>query len=105
MQLVYGHSTSTSTSMSFHELAEDSDCDSSDEEEVFKLKRHSEKKKPNGHIDIEEPNADDCTKSQVDCSQLTDWSNQETIESIRDRFVTGDWLKAARQDGQSMKVA
>lgn len=100
MQLVYGHSTSTSTSMSFHDLAEDSDCDSSDEEEVFKLKRNSEKKKPDGHIDIEEPNADDCTKSQVDCSQLTDWSNQETIESIRDRFVTGDWLKAARRGEQ-----
>lgn len=100
MQLVYGHSTSTSTSMSFHELAEDSDCDSSDEEEVFKLKRNSEKKKPDGHIDIEEPNADDCTKSQVDCSQLTDWSNQETIESIRDRFVTGDWLKAAHRGEQ-----
>lgn len=100
MQLVYGHSTSTSTSMSFQELAEDSDSDNSDEEEVFKLKRNSEKQKPDGHIDIEEPNADDCSKSQVDCSQLTDWLNQETIESIRDRFVTGDWLKAARRGEQ-----
>lgn len=100
MQLVYGHSTSTSTSMSFQELAEDSDCDNSDEEEVFKLKRNSEKKKPDGQVDVEEPNADDCTKSQVDCSQLTDWLNEETIESIRDRFVTGDWLKAARRAEQ-----
>jgi ribosome biogenesis protein BMS1 len=28
-------------------------------------------------------------------SELRDWSSGDLVESIRDRFVTGDWLKAS----------
>ncbi|XP_057840346.1 uncharacterized protein LOC131050177 isoform X2 [Cryptomeria japonica] len=101
MDLVYGQSASIPTPKSFQGLTEDSDSDGSDEEEVFKLKQNSEKKKHDMHLNVEDPNADDCTKSQVDDSQLSDWLNQDVIESIRDRFVTGDWSKAARR-GEEM---
>ncbi|KAH9305080.1 hypothetical protein KI387_009484 [Taxus chinensis] len=101
MDIVYGQSASISTPMSFQQPTEDSDGDDSDEEELFKLKQNSEKKKHDGHLNVEDPNADDCTKSHVEGLQLSDWLNQEIIESIRDRVVTGDWSKAARR-GEEM---
>lgn len=40
-------------------------------------------------------NAEDCSKFLK--SELKDWHDQDLIESIRDRFVTGDWSKAAKR--------
>ena len=37
---------------------------------------------------------EDCSKYCNDV-QIKDWSNEDLIQSIRDRFVTGDWSKAA----------
>jgi hypothetical protein len=40
-------------------------------------------------------NAEDCSKFSK--SEIKDWYDQDLIESIRDRFVTGDWSKAAKR--------
>jgi ribosome biogenesis protein BMS1 len=37
--------------------------------------------------------AEDCSKFFK--SELRDWSNENLINAIRDRFVTGNWSKAA----------
>lgn len=37
--------------------------------------------------------AEDCSKFFK--AELRDWSNEDLIKSIRDRFVTGNWSKAA----------
>lgn len=39
-------------------------------------------------------NAEDCSKFTNHAS-LKNWKEVDIIESIRDRFVTGDWSKAA----------
>ncbi|KAJ7542996.1 hypothetical protein O6H91_09G021300 [Diphasiastrum complanatum] len=95
MQLVYGSSMAT--------LHDDSGIDSdsiSDDEELFKPKKMREKvssKVPG----VEDIDADDCSKLHFEPEDLNDWSNQDVVETIRDRFVTGDWTKAAqRQRGE-----
>lgn len=40
--------------------------------------------------------AEDCSKYS-NYANAKDWSNEDLIQSIRDRFVTGDWSKAARR--------
>ena len=47
-----------------------------------------------GNVDI-----DDCSKF-TNLSSLKNWKTEELIESIRDRFVTGDWSKAALRGKQ-----
>lgn len=42
---------------------------------------------------FEDIDAEDCSKFFK--AELRDWSNDDLIKSIRDRFVTGDWSKAA----------
>ena len=53
---------------------------------------------PNARLD--DIDADDCTRLETDINNYHDWRDPEIIESIRDRFVTGDWNKAAKR-GQS----
>ncbi|XP_024524111.1 ribosome biogenesis protein bms1 [Selaginella moellendorffii] len=90
MQVVYGHVEASSKDKDFQEDISDSD------EELFKPKRQASK-------DTVAANAQNIDLE--DCSRLTlevdDWHNQEVIEAIRDRFVTGDWNKASqRQKGE-----
>ena len=42
-------------------------------------------------------NTDDCSKFKS-YEDLKYWKEEEVYESIRDRFVTGDWSKAARRN-------
>ncbi|KAL5732273.1 Glycoside hydrolase 2 [Ranunculus cassubicifolius] len=41
-------------------------------------------------------NGEDCSK-YTNHIKLKNWKNDELIESLRDRFVTGDWSKASRR--------
>lgn len=41
-------------------------------------------------------NTEDSSKF-INFANTKDWKNGETVESIRNRFVTGDWSKAARR--------
>lgn len=47
-------------------------------------------------------NAEDCSKF-MNIANLKNWKEAEIIEGIRDRFVTGDWSKAARR-GQVLEA-
>lgn len=42
-------------------------------------------------------NAEDCSKF-TNYADLKNWKGEEVYESIRDRFVTGDWSKAAQRN-------
>lgn len=44
---------------------------------------------------------DGASASSEDCSKFTNFFNDDNIESIRDRFVTGDWSKAALRNTSS----
>lgn len=48
-------------------------------------------------LDGEYFNSEDCSKF-TNVISLKDWKVKDTIESIRDRFVTGDWLKASQRN-------
>lgn len=45
-------------------------------------------------------NSEDCSKF-VNYGYLKNWNEKEVCESIRDRFTTGDWSKAALRDKNS----
>ncbi|KAJ0616478.1 putative ribosome biogenesis protein Bms1/Tsr1 [Helianthus annuus] len=92
MQLVYGKSE-TKPDDSSHE---DIDADASDEDdEFFKPKSEGNKKSSKG-LEGDEVNTDDSSKF-TNYASIKDWKDGEIIESIRDRFVTGDWSKAAQR--------
>ncbi|XP_076953784.1 uncharacterized protein LOC143627967 [Bidens hawaiensis] len=89
MQLVYGKSE-TKPNDSSHE---DMDADvSDDDDEFFKPKSEGKKKSSTG-LDGDEVNVDDSSKF-TNYAGIKDWKDKDTIKSIRDRFVTGDWSKA-----------
>ncbi|KAI7725787.1 hypothetical protein M8C21_013958 [Ambrosia artemisiifolia] len=92
MQLVYGKSE-TKPDDSPHE-AIDADV-SDDDAEFFKPKSEGNKKSSKG-VEGDEVNADDSSKF-TNYASVKDWKDGEIIESIRDRFVTGDWSKAAQR--------
>ncbi|KAM0001370.1 putative ribosome biogenesis protein Bms1/Tsr1 [Helianthus debilis subsp. tardiflorus] len=92
MQLVYGKSE-TKPDDSSHE---DIDADASDDDdEFFKPKSEGNKKSSKG-LEGDEVNTDDSSKF-TNYASIKDWKDGEIIESIRDRFVTGDWSKAAQR--------
>ncbi|CAK7322676.1 unnamed protein product [Dovyalis caffra] len=91
MQLVYGKSAPSP----INEGQADSEDDESDDE-FFKLKGEGNKKSREG-FDVENVDADECSKF-TNYSDLKKWINEEICESIRDRFVTGDWSKAAQRN-------
>lgn len=94
MQLVYGQlDTPTSKNAVVHM---DSDSES-DEEDFFKLKKQYAKDPKETNWHVEDLNAEDCARLQVMPDELSIWDDPKLIESIRDRFVTGDWSKAARR--------
>ncbi|KAL4178746.1 hypothetical protein AMTRI_Chr13g116660 [Amborella trichopoda] len=100
MQLVYGKHSSKSIN-TVQESLGSGDSDDSEDEEFFKPKESSDKKSSE-RMDVDNFNAEDCSKIGADQVLRDDWSNQDIIETIRDRFVTGDWAKAARR-GQEVE--
>ncbi|GJX62391.1 ribosome biogenesis protein BMS1 homolog isoform X1 [Tanacetum coccineum] len=84
-QLVYGKSETNADDS----IQEDSD------DEFFKPKGEGNKKLSKG-LDGDQVNTEDSSKF-INFATTKDWKNVETVESIRNRFVTGDWTKAARR--------
>ncbi|XP_011043597.1 PREDICTED: ribosome biogenesis protein BMS1 homolog isoform X3 [Populus euphratica] len=91
MQRVYGKSASTP----INEKQDGSEDEESDDE-FFKLKGEGNKKLREG-FEVENVDADECSKF-TNYSDLKNWKDEEIYESIRDRFVTGDWSKAAQRN-------
>ncbi|KAK9273456.1 hypothetical protein L1049_018266 [Liquidambar formosana] len=94
MQLVYGNSASKSTT-SINEVQGNTEDEESEDEDFFKPKGEGKKKLGDG-LDGGNFNADDCSKF-TNHANLRNWKSEELIQSIRDRFITGDWSKAARR--------
>ncbi|XP_062215688.1 uncharacterized protein LOC133916163 [Phragmites australis] len=90
MQLVYGQSSSKLDTVS-SEASDGSEEDSSDEE--FFVPKGQKKQAKNELPSFDDIDVEDYSKFFK--SELRDWSNEELINSIRDRFVTGNWSKAA----------
>ncbi|KAJ9554903.1 hypothetical protein OSB04_009517 [Centaurea solstitialis] len=95
MQLVYGQSESKSNAS----LHEDVDAEESDDDEFFKPKGEGNKNLSQG-LEGDQVNDEDSSKF-TNYASVKDWKDGETVESIRDRFVTGDWTKAARRGKDS----
>ncbi|KAK6233782.1 hypothetical protein QUC31_006188 [Theobroma cacao] len=97
MQLVYGKSASTSNTF-INEVQDDSENEESDGE-FFKPKGEQKKNLKEG-LDSDNINTEDCSKS-TNYSALKNWKEEEVYGSVRDRFVTGDWSKAALRNQMS----
>ena len=48
-------------------------------------------------LDIEDIDAEDCVKLDITSDELKVWEDSVIMESIRNRFVTGDWAAATRR--------
>lgn len=96
MQLVYGQSESKPNAS----LHEDNDAEESDDE-FFKPKGEGNKNLSQG-LEGDQVNTEDGSKF-TNYASVRDWKHGEAVESIRDRFVTGDWSKAARR-GKATEV-
>ncbi|KAJ0806221.1 putative ribosome biogenesis protein Bms1/Tsr1 [Helianthus annuus] len=92
MQLVYGKSETKPDDSSHEDINADA---SDDDDEFFKPKSEGNKKSSKG-LEGDEVNTDDSSKF-TNYASIKDWKDGEIIESIRDRFVTGDWSKAAQR--------
>ncbi|XP_024157177.1 ribosome biogenesis protein BMS1 homolog isoform X1 [Rosa chinensis] len=90
MQLVYGKSSSVSTKASEEQ---DSSEEESDGDDFFKPKGDGIKKH---RVEAENWNVEDSSKFTN--HSIKDWNDKKLIESVRDRFVTGDWSKAAKRN-------
>ncbi|KAH9659569.1 Bms1-type G domain-containing protein [Citrus sinensis] len=95
IQLVYGKSTPTSATLS-KEVQDSSDSDESDDDEFFRAKVEGNKKLREV-LDGRLFNMDECSKFNS-YGDLKSSKGEEVYESIRDRFVTGDWSKAAQRN-------
>ncbi|KNA09833.1 hypothetical protein SOVF_149750 isoform B [Spinacia oleracea] len=93
MQLVYGKSTSDLAS----DISEPqgSTDDESEDDDFFKPKGEGAKKLTDalGAVDV---NGDECSKFTSSLN-TKNWNDHDVVQSIRDRFVTGDWSKAAQR--------
>ncbi|MQL73194.1 hypothetical protein Taro_005538 [Colocasia esculenta] len=92
MQLVYGQPEMITT---IQEAQTGSGSEDSEDDEFFKPKGEGDRKSSKGTTS-NSLGAEDCSKytSQIN---LKDWSSEDLVQSIRDRFVTGDWSKAAHR--------
>ncbi|XP_028780097.1 ribosome biogenesis protein BMS1 homolog isoform X2 [Neltuma alba] len=90
MQLVYGKSTVNSTNV---KKEDDSSEDEESEGEFFKPKEEFRKQKMREGSDGEDVNTEDCSKT-AKFVEVKRWEDKD-FGQIRDRFVTGDWSKAA----------
>ncbi|KAM0841391.1 hypothetical protein ACQ4PT_059022 [Festuca glaucescens] len=84
MQLVYGNPST--------ELDNDNSREDSSDEEFF-IPKGQKKQAQNELPTFDDIDAEDYSKFFK--AELRDWSNGDLVESIRDRFVTGDWSKAS----------
>ncbi|CAH8391677.1 unnamed protein product [Eruca vesicaria subsp. sativa] len=92
MQIVYGASRSSATAIS--------DDEESDDEDFFKPKGEGSKNLGSG-CDVGYINADDCSRF-LNYGNLKNWKEKEDCEVIRNRFITGDWSKAAQRNQNSV---
>ncbi|PIA42098.1 hypothetical protein AQUCO_02100155v1 [Aquilegia coerulea] len=102
MQIVYGK-PGLKPSSSIEEVHGSSEDEESDGDEFFKPKGEINKNLKEG-TEVYHVNIEDSSKF-INHIKLKNWKDEELIESIRDRFVTGDWSKASRRgqtsDGNS----
>ncbi|XP_019098866.1 PREDICTED: ribosome biogenesis protein bms1-like [Camelina sativa] len=98
MDIVYGASGSLATPL-INENHDTSDDEESDEEEFFKPKGE-QSKNLGGGWDVGYVNSEDCSKF-LNYGYLKNWKEKDVCETIRDRFTTGDWSKAALRDKNS----
>ncbi|XP_050206240.1 uncharacterized protein LOC126655914 [Mercurialis annua] len=96
MQLVYGNSTSTAVIKEDRDISEDEESEGDD---FFKPKGEGNKKMKE-LLDGTIINTEDCSKFTM-YADLKNWEEEDIYESIRDRFVTGDWSKAAKRNQPS----
>mmetsp|Transcript_2355 Transcript_2355/g.5433 ORF Transcript_2355/g.5433 Transcript_2355/m.5433 type:complete len:1254 (-) Transcript_2355:1441-5202(-) len=102
MELVYGSNSKKDKAGG----DEDDDGDSSDDDDFFTLRGSTKAKKQNtsdedAEDSLENIDAYDCNFSLVRDAKLRNWSQESVRESIRNRFVTGDWGKSAEGKGDS----
>ncbi|KAG9138788.1 hypothetical protein Leryth_007419 [Lithospermum erythrorhizon] len=97
MHLVYGK-----PSLKSREAQDSVYDDESEDDEFFKPKGEGKKK----FLDTldDDINNDDCSKFVIP-AMSKGWKSEACIESIRDRFVTGDWSKAARRGEVSEELS
>lgn len=98
-QLVYGKSEKMA---SIYGQAQASSEDEEGKDDEFFTPKGEGNKKSSGRVDADNVNVDDCSKF-TNLAGLKSWKNEELVESIRNRFVTGDWSKAA-QRGQASEA-
>ncbi|XP_050366426.1 uncharacterized protein LOC126784919 isoform X2 [Argentina anserina] len=91
MQLVYGNSSSISTKAT--EEQDSSTDGESDEDDFFKPKEDGIKK---NRLEEGIQNVEDSSKFTN--PSIKNWNDKKLIEGVRDRFVTGDWSKAAKRN-------
>ncbi|KAI5067058.1 hypothetical protein GOP47_0017586 [Adiantum capillus-veneris] len=91
MQLVYDPLQARSN----HSDPDHSKGDSDSEEELFKLKKREAQDPKENQRDLEDLDAEDTVKLEMTADELQVWDNREVKESIRNRFVTGDWSSAS----------
>ncbi|KAH9611759.1 hypothetical protein KSS87_009023 [Heliosperma pusillum] len=96
MQIVYGKSTSSLTP-GISETQTSSDDEGGDD--FFRPKGERTKKLADD-VGAANVNNDDCSKSTSILS-FKNWQDDKLVESIRDRFVTGDWSKAGERAHES----
>ncbi|XP_078442068.1 P-loop containing nucleoside triphosphate hydrolases superfamily protein [Wolffia australiana] len=92
MQLVYGN-PGAEVRDTVQEMQSENESEDGEDDEFFKPKGEGKKISEegvasDGFVD------DDCSKYK-NISNIKDWSDEDLIQSLRDRFVTGDWSKAA----------
>ncbi|KAF0913694.1 hypothetical protein E2562_023783 [Oryza meyeriana var. granulata] len=90
MQLVYGQASKKLDSRTSE--GNDSSAEESSDEEFF-VPKGQKKQAKNESTSFDDMDAEDYSKFFK--SELRDWSDEDLIKSIRDRFVTGNWSKAA----------
>ncbi|XP_021906755.1 LOW QUALITY PROTEIN: ribosome biogenesis protein BMS1 homolog [Carica papaya] len=95
MQLVYGNPASASTTYIDNDQ-DGSEDEEGDGDEFFKPKGEWSKKSGEGLRD-ENVNAEDVSKF-MNYAINKNWKEKQICESIRDRFTTGDWSKAAQRN-------
>ncbi|KAF5197081.1 Ribosome biogenesis protein bms1 [Thalictrum thalictroides] len=94
MQIVYGK-PGLKPSCSIEKSQGSSEDEDSDGDEFFKPKGEINKNLKEG-TEVCHVNFEDSSKF-INHVKLKNWKDEELIESIRDRFVTGDWSKASRR--------
>lgn len=100
MELVYGKLSASAAAMANEDLDSSEDEDS-DEGEFFVPKGEG-KKNSSGGEEGDDVDIEDCSKSNY--ANVKDWRKEELRESVRHRFVTRGWSKAARQ-GQATEAS